>query len=95
MVPVPNQRDYEELRTIRQTGNVLHIRKALASLRYELGQINKMIEVAEAIASKEYERRVKRINGQAVSRNSSQNGPSACNFIPPRSLDPDATLWLN
>jgi hypothetical protein len=74
---------------------VLDIGKVLAFLRRELAQLNKVIEVAEAIASKKYERRVKRITRQAVSQDAPHNRPSEYNFIPPRTLDPDATLWLN
>jgi hypothetical protein len=74
---------------------VLDIRKTLTSLRRELGQLNKVIEVAEAIASKEYEHRLNRITRQAVSQNAPHDRPSVYHFIPPRTLDPDATLWLN
>ena len=70
---------------------MLDIKIVLVSLRKELGQIKKMIEVAEAIASNKYETRRKRLtNPTAASPVRDHHS-----FVPPAQLDPDATLWLN
>jgi hypothetical protein len=77
-------------------GCMLDIKKALTYLRGELSQVNRMIGVFEAIAEKKYEKRVKLASNKAVAPpQSSVNKQPTDAFIPPRTLDPDATLWLH
>lgn len=66
------------------------IRKTLSYLRGELARVNKVIEVYEAIADDHYQERRRR----AVAKAQASGKPSAVSFIPPRTLDPDAMLWL-